>query len=287
MSFPLDKPFERLPPENSLSAVVLRLIVNFDSDNPYAVATATLVTGHLALTAKHVFSDVWDVPPEVDARSVEVYNSLSAVQVLPGPSYVVWDVRQAWACPHSDIALLQLGANPRRSNDSPIVHRSLRINPFPPKPDATVAAFGFRKSRLTVTKDAAGVKHLDLRDEMMSSVGTVREIHEFRRDAVVMPFPCYRVAARFDGGMSGGAVVDEDGSLCGIVCSSYDDSHLDGEPISYVSTLWPIFPLNISADRGDRFPRGVEYQVIELARGGQLLVTDPDRLEKWMTSLDR
>ena len=32
-------------------------------------------------------------------------------------------------------------------------------------------------------------------------------------------FPCFEVFARFAPGMSGGLVIDEEGSLCGLVCA--------------------------------------------------------------------
>jgi hypothetical protein len=98
---------------------------------------------------------------------------------------------------------------------------------------------------------------MELNDEPMASVGIVREIFDSRRDLYGMPWPCYQVSARFDAGMSGGPVYDETGSLCGLVCSNIDGSHIDGEPVSYVTTLWPLFRLIISQDRGAHFPRGV------------------------------
>ena len=70
--------------------------------------------------------------------------------------------------------------------------------------------------------------HIAVNDEFMSSVGVVREIHDWRRDKVNLPFPCYRVGARFDAGMSGGPVFDEYGSLCGLVCASPDFSRAVG-----------------------------------------------------------
>jgi hypothetical protein len=79
----------------------------------------------------------------------------------------------------------------------------------------------------------------------MVSTGTIRKIYSWTRDSFFMPFPCYQVSARFDAGMSGGPVFDESGAICGLVCSGHkpaDDE--DGEPISYASTLWPLFQLD-------------------------------------------
>ncbi|MGA7749795.1 MAG: serine protease, partial [Gallionella sp.] len=198
------------------------------------------------------------------------------------PEYVVWEVVGGIMCPVSDIALLQLATNPGKSHpDSTYQWRCPQVNPFAPEIGKRVAAFGYRKSLVQISKNVDGGNHIDLNDEPMLSIGIVKEIHEMQRDSALLPFPCYQVSARFDGGMSGGPVFDETGSLCGIVCSNVDGSHLDGEPVSYVTTLWPLFRLIISADRGDSYPRGVRYPAIELARGGQISVPDIHRLNKW------
>jgi hypothetical protein len=57
-TFPLHKPFERQEPTTPFSEVVLRLVVNFYSDAPYIVGTATVLCGNLLVTAKHVFNDI-------------------------------------------------------------------------------------------------------------------------------------------------------------------------------------------------------------------------------------
>ena len=67
----------------------------------------------------------------------------------------------------------------------------------------------------------------------------------------------------------------------GLVCANVDRSHESGEPISYVTTLWPLFTLMVDGDRGDDYPRGVWYQAIELARDGQIHVSDRPRLLQW------
>ena len=107
-------------------------------------------------------------------------------------------------------------------------------------------------------KNSEGGIHIELNDEPMASVGVVREVFKWQRDYSHLRWPCYQVSARFDGGMSGGPVFDETGCLCGIVCSNVAGSHIDNEPLSYVTTLWPLFRLILSQDRGDKYPRGAE-----------------------------
>ena len=285
-TFPIHKPFERLKPTASISQLALRLVVDFYSHVPEVVGTATTLCGHFLVTAKHVLDDYCDVESVASPEaSIDVNRSLSAVQLLPGPEYLVWDVVSAIFHPASDIALLRVSPNPARSHHDGL-HRwkSPIVNPFAPNVDERVAAFGYRRSRVRASKNSKGGLHIDLDDELMSSVGRVQEIHEWGRDKVMLPFPCYQVSARFDDGMSGGPVFDEYGSLCGIVCSNFGGSDEYGEPISNVTMLWPLFTLILDADRGDNYPRGIRYPAIELARDGQIRVSEFSRLSSWFAT---
>lgn len=287
-TFPLDNPFERLEPSTPFSELVLRLVVDAFSDSPEVVGTATVLCGHLLVTAKHVLEKVCNVDRSRSESKATVNRSLSAVQVLGGPNYVIWAVTESILQDSSDIALLRLGTNPATTElDEPHQWKQPIVNPFAPDLGERVAAFGYRRSRIVTSPNSQGGHHIDLNDEMMASVGIVRERFELRRDRRMLPFPCYRVSSRFDAGMSGGPVFDEFGSLCGIVCSSFDGPESEDEPISYVATLWPLFDLGIDFDRGDRYPRGVQYPAIELARGGQIKVSDLPRLENWFSSLQQ
>jgi hypothetical protein len=278
-TFPLDKPFERQHPTTPLSEVGLRLVADFYTDQATVLGTAIVICGHLVVTAKHVLAELIATSDATD--NFQLDHHLAAVQVLPGPEYVVWDVTSGLFDPSSDLALLQLATNPGRSHpDKPIDWRQPRVNPFPPDIGNTVAAFGYRESTIKISQNDQGGRHIEINDEPITSVGTVRAIHEFRRD-MLLPFPCYQVSARFDGGMSGGPVFEETGALCGIVCSNIAGSHIDGEPVSYVTSLWPLFRLGMNFDRGDRWPKGAPYFGIDLARADLIKVVDIDRLNRF------
>ena len=294
-TFPVDKPFERLDPDAPISEFVFRLVVDLYSDAPVVVGTATILCRHLLVTAGHIlrsrlFLESYRPPdPASSGFNFNFDRSLSAVQVLPGPKYVAWDVVSAIAHPASDIALLHVSSNPRSSDPEGSLRRNAPVvNPFAPRVGECVAAFGYRRGRARASKNSDGELNIVLDDEFMSSVGVVREIHEWRRDRVMLPFPCYQVSSRFDAGMSGGPVFDEYGSLCGLVCANVEGSHEGGEPISYVTTLWPLFTLKVDGDRGDDYPRGIRYPAIELARDGQIHVADRSQLLDWFdTHIDQ
>ena len=240
---------------------MLRLVVGFYSDAPVVVGSATILCRHLLVTARHVLTTppVLDhsenVDPDSPAAGTRVNRGLVAVQVLPGLGCVVWEVVSAIAHPVSDLALLHVSSNPRRTHpEAPLRPHAPVVNPFAPLVGEWIAAFGYRRGRARASRTDGDGLHIDLDDEFMWSVGIVREIHERGRDRVMLPFPCYRVGARFNAGMSGGPVFDEYGSLCGLVCANVEGSHERGEPISYVTTLWPLFALMIDGNRGDGYP---------------------------------
>src|SRR5580704_10730366 len=84
----------------------------------------------------------------------------------------------------------------------------------------------------------------------------------------MLTFPCFEVYARFAHGMSGGLIIDEDGRLCGLVCSGLIQADPATLPVSYAVTLWPILTLLISADRQGNYAKGVQYPMIDLALDG-------------------
>ena len=57
-TFPVDKPFEKLEPAAPIAEVVLRLVVDLYSEAPLVVGSATVLCGHLLVTAKHVLLSV-------------------------------------------------------------------------------------------------------------------------------------------------------------------------------------------------------------------------------------
>jgi hypothetical protein len=136
---------------------------------------------------------------------------------------------------------------------------------MPPASGQKVLAFGFRESRIEVTEDVHGTHHIVLNDIGTTSIGEVGQIFPERRDSSMLTFPCFEVYARFAPGMSGGLIIDENGALCGLVCAGTNLADSSALPLSYAATLWPMLTTMISAGRGDAYPRGVEYPMIDLA----------------------
>lgn len=248
-----------------MQELALRVVVELPGWKLYVIGTATLISGHLAVTAKHVLEDVirrfgakqTQKGGEIDGYSLRLY------QVLPGPVHRIWNVFQAWICP-SDIAILHLGLYKTSEPGAKIEWKVSLLRVVPPPSGQKVLAFGFRESEIEVSEGSDGTHHIVLNDIGTTSIGEVGKIFPERRDSSMLTFPCFEVRARFAPGMSGGLVIDENGALCGLVCAGMSLADPNELPLSYAATLWPMLTTVISVDRGDAYPRGVEYPVVDL-----------------------
>ncbi len=136
------------------------------------------------------------------------------------------------------------------------------IDLIPPKAGERVSAFGYRNQKIEK-------KNNEIRwtVDSKTSVGEVIEIHDQKRDATRLSFPCFQTNARYDGAMSGGPVFNNNGRLCGIICSNLPPFEGSEEHVSYVTSLWPIMGTKIDMSRKG-YPQNLKYPMLELARDG-------------------
>jgi hypothetical protein len=89
--------FRDEPADSPIAEIALRVTVEFPGGETYVVGTATLVTGHLAITAKHVIDDVLGRfgAKKTAPNSAEVRDYMIRLyQVMMGPVYRVWECLQ-------------------------------------------------------------------------------------------------------------------------------------------------------------------------------------------------
>src|SRR6185312_7358644 len=102
------------------------------------------------------------------------------------------------------------------------------------------------------------------------TTGDVVEIHPLKRDSAMLKFPCFRTDARFDPGMSGGPVLNEEGNVCGVICSSLPGDESNPGHVSYASLIWPALGTPIELQQSEGPPTAV--LVHDLARDGIILM---------------
>lgn len=74
--------------------------------------------------------------------------------------------------------------------------------------------------------------------------------------------------------MSGGPVFNDQGELCGLICSG---GETEKDYYSHVVTLWPSMATVLDLDR-EGFPKGQPYPALELARHGFIKAEDWQRV---------
>jgi hypothetical protein len=97
---------------------------------------------------------------------------------------------------------------------------SLLMNLAPPEIGDKTVGFGFHSSDASrIVMSEEGTRNIEREGKGSVTIGYVQEVHQIKRDSTRLTFPFYQVNARFDGGMSGGPVLNNDGELCGVICS--------------------------------------------------------------------
>ena len=210
-NLPATPAFRNASISDPVQEIALRVVAELPDWNFHVLGTATLIAGHLAITAKHVleaglrFGVLHGPKEDVEGFDLKLY------QVLPresGPVYRIWRVLEAWTC-ESDIAILHLSLDQASDLEERVLWRVPRLRVMPPCSGEKVIAFGYRESKIAVTAGADGLHHIDLHDFGSISIGEVGQIFAGRRDSSLLKFPCFEVRARFAHGMSGGLVIDE------------------------------------------------------------------------------
>jgi|SRR5271165_5471217 len=279
-NLPSTPAFRDSPSLDAAQEIALRVIAEFPGWRFYQLGTAVLIGGRLAVTAKHVLEDpIRRFGGVRTAGGLEVSgHSIRLLQVLPGPVYRMWNVPRAWITA-SDIAILHVELDRTSEAERNVQWRVPFVRLTPPPTGEQVLAFGYRESKIEVSEKPDGAHHIELNDIPTTSIGEVGQIFPERRDSSMLTFPCFEVRARFAHGMSGGMVVDGNGALCGLVCTGYNFDHANAMPLSYAATMWPILTTVISIDRGEGYPSGVEYPMIDLALDNLISVVGLEQLD--------
>lgn len=261
--------FKELSSQKYIGELAFRLLAIDKNRNVFASGTCFRIAGGAFLTAKHVIEDFFDkFSKEELTNEIEADFSIWAIQLLESEElYAIWAVHKLWMVPNSDIAFLQV--IPYCENAAKIKEpKQVKLNLFPPKIGSRIVGFGYHDSHVDKTNITNNVLNIIADDTASATVGEVMEIYELYRDKVRLNFPSFSVNARFDGGMSGGPVFNDDGEVCGIICSSLPANEEYNEHTSYVTTLWPLMGMRIDADRDGDYPKNVTYPVLDLAKDG-------------------
>jgi len=267
--------------ETALSSVITEIavpLVAVQNGIFKQCGTAVILNNGIAVTAKHIFDWAWrtfEGERMGDDQHLTGTFGLMVIQILnEAKDAALWDVREVFFSPFNDVAFLKLV--PTSESALSRQCRTPKINLFPPIIGSKVAALGYPAREIKIEQDGENAKLLtDLRP--MTTTGIVKQIHEYKRDSVRLPFPCFQTNARFDDGMSGGPVFDSNGCLCGLICQNLPPSIPGEEHVSYVTTLWPSMATKVDFNRAG-YPTGIQYPFLDLVSSGFLEAIGHDRL---------
>ncbi len=272
--------FKSQSPFSLIQRVAPLLVAFGQNEDIFVSGSCVRIAKNLYLTARHVMTDYLQ---RFGYEGNEAKFSVWAVHIQPGPEYSIWQMDRLWLSPHSDLALFHTTPY----NDTAGAEKttaSVGLDLTPPFVGSRVVGYGYHSSSGRITVDADGKKQIAVNSDGSASVGEVREIHRLSRDSAMLTFPCFRVNARFDGGMSGGPLFGDNGRLCGVICSSLPAGSGDQEDCSYAATLWPLMGLAIDANPSPYGILNSSYPLLELARRQIIHVSDLARVSVRTTS---
>lgn len=263
MSFSKEPSFKNQGSFSIMERVTARLIVFPSSDSVYVSGSCFRIAQNLYVTAKHVFKDYID---KFGVKNYKLPFEVWAAHIKEGPEYSIWAVDTLWMCPLSDLAVFHtIPYNDVAAKE--LNSLCLGLDLQPPNIADRIVGFGHHSPTGQIRFGEDGTKHIEVSAFGAATVGEVREVHTEKRDSVRLPFPCYQVNARFDGGMSGGPVINDSGKVCGVICSNLPPDDEKDEHLSYVATLWPLMATKLSIDPNGNSVKA-PYLLLELAKKG-------------------
>lgn len=278
------EPWEELDFVHTPRSIIAEMVISLGAEHDGDIlvsGSAVIVNRYLAVTASHVIDDYFErIEGRAPTHGHHASFAVTAIQTLKeGAEAAVWTIDKIWMASWTDIAFIRL--HPVSDTAATYEWRGrLRMNALPPPIGTRVAAFGYHSGSVSV--DEAG-EIVRWTDRPTSTYGLVSRVFEQSRDSIRLPFPCFEIDARVDGGMSGGPVFNPSGELCGILCSTFPASGGDDRHTSYAATLWPALATPIDMDV-EGLPASKTRAALDLAAHGALLVKNWDRVQLTSTA---
>ena len=236
----------------------------------------------LMLTARHVIDTGLKYAKKLEDKSLQIDASgefelfafyVSEIRHGPNNDHFAGGplpVRRVSFSNHSDVALLSLSVP---TVDGKLINLpALPLSPGIPEVGQSTIAFGYSKMKANgdIHRETRSV--LNYSQKLNVTKGKIEDIHAYKRDNVMLDFPCFRTDARYDSGMSGGPIIGENGHVIGLISTSMKIEE-ENAYTSYGALLPHIFTLNtliiLKEDLGLQ-----EYTLYDLAKAGHVPVDD-------------
>jgi S1-C subfamily serine protease len=257
--------FTKIPELTDLNSRVLPVLV-VSTTMLACVGTAFLIApGGVAVTARHVIDEALvrvDQQPGAYVAVLWVGSGTDVDDVRDLLGGLIGVYQRAVDGNKSDLALLRISTVFRQGEFYPLP--TLALSSRLPQRGNMICALGYTKFDVESDTTTQTERLVTIAQDLHYSSGRITDVYPDGRDATMLPTACFETSARFDPGMSGGPVLGEDGTVCGVVASGM--AHDDGYT-SFASATPFVFTLGIKDD--DRLVR-----VYEMAKQGNVQTDD-------------
>ena len=244
--------FVRMPERSHTQRAILPL-VKLLGGQARAIGTCFSISNDgLCLTARHVIEDAFPEVVRTGRPMTDEDGWIYALYASPEPAGEgsehdlggLLPINKVFFMDRVDIAAVHISLPVHTQTGERLPMPAHRLGLSPPAVGSQCLAIGYHA--MNWSGDPSGHR---FEQSYSATRGLVEEVHVPFRDSYQLNFPCFRLSARFDGGMSGGPVMTEDGFVRGVVCSAFE--WIDGKTYtSYASLVAPAMLLQIeSMDR--------------------------------------
>lgn len=189
--------------------------------NHQVIGTAVMIAPGLALTATHNFSDVLEAMKKGDV--------IPYCYGVRDSGLDIWRATNISYDQNDDISFLSVEPTSELPTDA--TYHQLSLTTRIPEVGEKLHVVGFRSEGSSATE-----KGYETHADLYTSSGIVSALYPEGRDRLLVPFPAIELNCGSLGGMSGGAAIDSNGHVVGVISRGYDT--LEGNGPTYVS--WPI-----------------------------------------------
>ena len=241
------------------------------------VGTCFAISTHgLVMTARHVLEDALELDDNGEKKEPDQWiGVLYAAEPEPDSRNIpdliggLLPANNIFYSESHDIAVMHLNLPKNKTTGETIRVPQLKLGIEVPQQGEICVGLGYHA--MSWSQMTEGNHTYEILQSYSASQGIVGCVHHARRDSVNLHFPCFEIDCRFDGGMSGGPVIDaKNGNVVGIICSSF--GNMDGKGhVSYASLAGPslLLVLNIKS-RNERVEKKFLYDFVD----GGTVVTD-------------
>ncbi len=208
------------------------LSVYFRYKNHFSImGSAVIVAPGVALSAKHIFFDDID---EIASNEISILCA-----GLTPLGLRLWGVKHIKTISSADLCVLELKLMSKvETNDSFFLPP---ISTSTPSVGDKLMIIGFvpDKTKYPINRNKRN-SGFAAKGDLRASFGSVTEVFQRGRDQLMLPGPCIQIDCFAKSGVSGGGVFNHEGSLIGVLSSSFDE-----EGPAFVSSIIPALTRQI------------------------------------------